>query len=69
MNKKIRMKKLVRDQRGLSTMEYAVLFVIIVVGALALWTKLGKSLAEQVQNGDQTFNAKLKAGNDKGKEE
>jgi Flp pilus assembly pilin Flp len=57
------MKKLGKDERGLSTMEYAVLFVIIVVGALALWTKLGASLANQVSQGDQSFNNALGAAN------
>jgi Flp pilus assembly pilin Flp len=66
MKKNTQIKKFVRDQRGLSTMEYAVLFVIIVVGALALWTKLGKSLAEQVRQGDQTFNSALGAANKEG---
>jgi Flp pilus assembly pilin Flp len=48
--------QLVRDQRGLSTMEYAVLFVIIVVGAVGLWSTLGDDLADQVDRGTQTFN-------------
>ena len=61
--KKNQIKKLSKDNRGLSTMEYAVLFVIIVVGALALWTKLGKSLADQVSQGDQSFNSKLGQAN------
>ena len=64
--KKNQIKKLSKDNRGLSTMEYAVLFVIIVVGALALWTKLGKSLADQVTQGDQTFNTKLGDANKAG---
>jgi Flp pilus assembly pilin Flp len=67
MKKNTQIKKLLRDQRGLSTMEYAVLFVIIVVGALALWTKLGKTLAEQVKQGDQTFGESLGAANAEGR--
>lgn len=35
-------KKLTRDQSGLSTLEYTILFVIIVVGALTIWSKLGQ---------------------------
>lgn len=35
-------KKLAHDQRGLSTLEYTILFVIIVVGALTLWSKFGQ---------------------------
>jgi Flp pilus assembly pilin Flp len=64
--KNTKIKKFSRDERGLSTMEYAVLFVIIVVGALALWTKLGKSLADQVSQGDQTFNTRLGTANSTG---
>ena len=51
--------KLAKDQRGLSTMEYAVLFVIIVVGAIVLWTNLGTSLAENVAAGTETFSGEL----------
>jgi Flp pilus assembly pilin Flp len=51
--------KLSKDQRGLSTMEYAVLFVIIVVGAIALWMNLGESLSTQVADGTDTFNGEL----------
>jgi len=51
--------KLAKDQRGLSTMEYAVLFVIIVIGAIVLWTELGTSLADQVATGTETFNGEL----------
>lgn len=47
--------QLVKDQRGLSTMEYAVLFVIIVVGAVGLWSQLGDDLADQVERGTETF--------------
>lgn len=51
--------KLAKDQRGLSTMEYAVLFVIIVVGAIMLWMNLGESLSAQVADGTDTFNEQL----------
>ena len=37
-------KKLARDQSGLSTLEYTILFVLIVVGALTIWSKLGQPL-------------------------
>jgi Flp pilus assembly pilin Flp len=48
--------KLERDEeRGLSTLEYVVLFVVIVVGALTLWSKLGG----QLDNGSDTLNETL----------
>jgi Flp pilus assembly pilin Flp len=48
-------RQLASDQRGLSTMEYAVLFVIIVVGAVGLWSELGDDLADQVDRGSTHF--------------
>ncbi len=51
--------QLKRDERGLSTMEYAVLFVIIVVGAVGLWSALGDDLATQVEQGTGTFTTTL----------
>lgn len=48
--------KLARDQRGLSTLEYVVLFVIIVVGALTFWSKLGGKLTENLGGGTDAFN-------------
>ena len=39
------------DRRGLSTLEYALLFVVILVGALAVWKKLAASMDTQVREG------------------
>jgi len=58
-----------RDQRGLSTMEYAVLFIIIIIGSLALWSRLGRSLAGQVGTGTQTFETTLGAAQKRGSDE
>jgi hypothetical protein len=43
------------DQCGLTTLEYAVLFILILIGALALWTALGRSLRTQVDRGETTL--------------
>lgn len=43
--------KLWNNIQGLSTMEYAVLFVVIVVGALTVWGALGKNLSKQIDQG------------------
>jgi len=51
--------KFITSQAGLSTLEYAVLFVLIVVGALALWSKLGAALQKQVSSGEQSFSSVL----------
>jgi Flp pilus assembly pilin Flp len=48
-------KQVVRDQHGLSTLEYVILFVIIVVGALTLWSKLGGELSDDLDDGAGTF--------------
>ena len=52
---------LLRDRRGISTLEYAVIFITILIGGLALWSKLGKSMNDQVSNGATTLNAVLGA--------
>jgi len=53
------LRKLQKDQKGLSTMEYAVLFVVIVVGALVAWSQLGADMATKVQTGTDSFNTEL----------
>jgi Flp pilus assembly pilin Flp len=37
--------ELARDRAGVTSMEYAVLFVAIVVGGLSLWLSFGQALA------------------------
>ena len=44
-----------RDQHGLSTLEYVILFVIIVVGALTLWSKMGGEWSDNLDDGAGTF--------------
>lgn len=44
-----------REQHGLSTLEYVILFLIIVVGALTLWSKLGNELSEDLDDGAGAF--------------
>lgn len=53
--KNFSIKKFARDERGLSTMEYAVLFVIIIVGALSVWGTLGGKLASKIKSGTDKF--------------
>jgi Flp pilus assembly pilin Flp len=57
--KNLFIKHLARDERGLSTMEYAVLFVVIVVGAITLWSQLGDDLADNIEKGSETFSTTL----------
>lgn len=49
------------DAFGLSTLEYALLFIVIVVGALALWVRLGSTLASRVEQSESTLFATLEA--------
>jgi Flp pilus assembly pilin Flp len=56
--------RLARDQRGLSTLEYVVLFVIIVVGALTFWSKLGGRLTENLSAGTDAFNRVVSGSSD-----
>jgi len=58
---------LLSEQRGLSTLEYAVLFVLLVCAALVLWNKLGANLDKQVDTGTSGLDLALSAarrGND-----
>jgi Flp pilus assembly pilin Flp len=52
-------RSLYADTRGLSTMEYAVLFVIIVVGAVVAWSELGNELFDQIVRGGSTVEGTL----------
>ena len=54
-------RNVLRDQRGISTAEYAVLFVIIAIGALATWKNLASRVSKQVTDGTTTLNAVLQA--------
>jgi len=52
---------ILRCERGLSTLEYTVVFILLLVGVLAVWMKLGRSLETQVGTGEQTFARALSA--------
>jgi hypothetical protein len=47
--------RLASDARGLSTLEYALLFVILVVGALFVWGSVGRHLLCHVDSGTRQF--------------
>ena len=48
-------KGLQRDQRGLSTVEYTVLLVLILAGAISLWKKLGGDLQSRLDKSVTEF--------------
>ena len=39
-----------RDERGLSTVEYVILLVLIAVGSIALWTSFGTALMTHISD-------------------
>jgi Flp pilus assembly pilin Flp len=52
---------LARDARGLTTMEYSVVFVLIGVGGLGTWSMVSKRMKSQVDLGTNQFNATLQS--------
>lgn len=53
MNEKDRSKKegfgnAVRDERGLSTVEYIIILILIAVAGIGLWRAFGDSVAEKI---------------------
>ncbi|HKY34630.1 MAG TPA: Flp family type IVb pilin [Polyangiaceae bacterium] len=50
---------IVRDDRGLSTVEYVILLVLIAVGGIFLWNKLGDTVMTKVQNSDTRLGGEL----------
>jgi hypothetical protein len=52
---------LIADRRGISTMEYAVIFIVILIGGLALWKNLSRTLSGEVTTGNATLDATLGA--------
>ena len=51
--------RVLSDQRGLTTMEYAILFVVLCAGGLATMQLLGASQREHVQEGSEAFDDAL----------
>lgn len=43
-------RKLARDQKGLSTVEYTVLLVLIVAVSVGLWNTFGNDLADKLED-------------------
>jgi len=43
-------KELLKDQKGLSTIEYIILLVVIVVAGISLWQELGGLVTDRLGN-------------------
>jgi Flp pilus assembly pilin Flp len=50
------LKKLYSDEAGLSTVEYALLLVLIVIAGVTAWQALGGKVSSQVGNVTSTLN-------------
>jgi Flp pilus assembly pilin Flp len=64
VNNKLRnlLNKLKSDQRGLSTVEYVVLLVLIVAIAVALWNVFGNSMTSKLQSATNAFDGNVQTG-------
>lgn len=50
-----KIRQLGRDKRGLSTVEYTILLILIVSGTVAAWKEFGTKLSEKVDKGKTDF--------------
>jgi len=41
-----------RDERGLSTVEYVIILVLIAVAAIGTWSKFGDTIKGKIKNAD-----------------
>lgn len=55
-----RIRTLGRDQRGLSTVEYTVLLVLIVACTVGLWNKLGSKVEAKIKSATTQFDKQVK---------
>jgi Flp pilus assembly pilin Flp len=54
--------KLKSDDRGLSTVEYVVLLVLIVAVAVALWNVFGNTVTGKLSDATKTFDNNVQTG-------
>jgi Flp pilus assembly pilin Flp len=57
---------LARDQRGLSTVEYTILLVLIVASTVTLWNDLGEAVVGKLGNAVGVFDDEVKPVGDEG---
>lgn len=55
MNLLNKLRKLGSDARGLSTVEYTILLVLIVAGTVQLWNEFGQTLTTKLGKGKDDF--------------
>ncbi len=50
---------LLKDERGLSTVEYIIILVLIAIVGLAGWKSIGKGVTERIEGSDKTIRQDL----------
>jgi Flp pilus assembly pilin Flp len=58
---------LVKDERGLSTVEYVIILVLIAAAAVAAWTSLGGTVKEKIKASDDEISKISITGDGNGK--
>lgn len=61
--------KLLRDERGLSTVEYVVLLVLLVIMAVAVWNAFGGMVTRKLQESGRRFDETVINSGDVDREE
>lgn len=51
-----RRNSLIRDERGLSTVEYVIILVVVAVAAIGLWGKFGAAVKTKVEDSTKEIN-------------
>lgn len=51
-----RRNSLIRDERGLSTVEYVIILVVVAVAAIGLWGKFGSAVKTKVTESTEQIN-------------
>jgi Flp pilus assembly pilin Flp len=48
---------LMKDERGMSTVEYVILLAVIVMGAVGAWTRIGDDVKANLGGAEEDINA------------
>ena len=56
---KLRLSRLCRDQRGLTTVEYVILLAMVAVVAVASWKTFGSNIATYLQKSSDKVNSNV----------
>ncbi len=57
------LRRLGKDQRGLSTVEYIIILVLIAIAAISVWSEFGGAIREKVQGSTDKINDLSLGGN------